>query len=79
MAKQYAGALGLLAFAAIVLRSAIESASPAGSLWTAVIAMFLFASAGWVIGAIADATVSEGVRTRFLAELSKDESNSART
>jgi hypothetical protein len=79
VAKQYAGALGMLAFATIVLRSTIHTAAPASDLGTAVFAMFFFAALGWVVGAIADATVTEGVRTQFLAELTKDERESART
>ncbi len=77
MAKQYAGALGMLAFATIVLRSTVQTAAPASDLATAVFAMFFFAILGWVVGAIAEATVTEGVRTQFLAELMKNENDSA--
>jgi hypothetical protein len=69
----------MLAFATIVLRSTVQTAAPANDFGTAVFAMFFFAILGWVVGAIAEATVTEGVRTQFLAELSKDESDSART
>lgn len=74
MAKTYAGFLGSLGMAVVMLRGAIAGAGLEGTVATAVSAMIALAAVGFVVGAIAQTTIEESVRTRLesqLGELSK--------
>ena len=69
MGRMYAGILGPLAFATTLFRGLILADSVEPTLKLAMICLFAFAAAGFVIGSIAEATVLESVRTRFDLEM----------
>ncbi len=62
MARDYAGVLGLVAFAIAIARGMIRSAGVDATLGQASLMLFAFALAGYVVGAMADRIVEESVR-----------------
>ena len=68
MAPQYAGILGLTAFATTALRGLIRGEG--GSvLFVAWVSLIAFAIVGYVIGAIAEWTIRQSVAQRIMREL----------
>ena len=70
MARIYAGILGPLAFLAALLRGMIHGGGPESVTRTAWYCLLGFATAGYVVGRLAEWTIEESVRGRFAAELS---------
>lgn len=71
MATQFAGILGLIAFAIVVLRSVIWGAGVEGTIEVACISLVVFAGLGWCAGRLAQRVVDEGVETVIQEELAK--------
>ena len=69
MGRKYAGILGWLAFALLLLRGQWSAGFDPGVLWQAMGGMLVFAAVGWTAGSLADRFVSESVRARFAAQL----------
>ena len=74
MGRVYAGILGPISFGVVVARSLVDSDRVDTALYTAPIALFAFAAIGYVIGFIAERTITEGVEARFHAQLRAHES-----
>jgi hypothetical protein len=75
--RSLAGILGPLAFVVVTVR-AIRYSTPLGeSVLTALIAMFVFAAVGMIVGKIAESAIEEAVRGRVVEELAQtDQENS---
>lgn len=71
MARTYAGVLGLLGWAVALLRGALVGAGLEGTITSAIASMIALAAVGGVVGAIAEATVDEAVRTRLQSQLAE--------
>lgn len=69
MGRSYAGILGPLAGALVLVRGAISGSGLELTLMVACGAMFGFAAVGFIAGTLADSFVVEGVRQKFLAAL----------
>jgi hypothetical protein len=65
MGRAYAGILGPLALALIVLRGLKERAGMEATLAAALGGMVLFAAVGYLAGRLAEHLVEEAVRTQF--------------
>jgi hypothetical protein len=72
MGRTYAAILGPVAFGAVVARGLI-SGDVDGTLCAAPWALFIFAAIGYVIGWIAERTITEAVEARFHAQLQAEE------
>jgi hypothetical protein len=68
VARDYAGVLGLVAFAIAMARGVIRSAGVNATMWQASITMFAFALVGYIVGAMADRIVEESVRGSVAAQ-----------
>ncbi len=79
MGRTYAGILGPLAFATVLIRGLILADGTEPTLKLAMISLFTFAVVGGIIGRIAEATVLESVKTRIDREIqaSKSEESTA--
>jgi hypothetical protein len=75
MGRTYAGILGPLAFATVLIRGLILVDGAAATLKLAMICLFVFAIVGLVIGRVAETTVLESVKIKIGKEMqaSKDE------
>ena len=69
MGRQYAGVMGLVAFATILFRGVVHADAIEPTLKLACLCLFAFALLGGTIGWIADQTVFHAVATRFNEEL----------
>ena len=69
MGRRYAGVLGSLAMAVVILRGLLNSGGAAGTLTMATIAMVVFAAIGAILGRIAQSVVDESVRQKIEQEL----------
>lgn len=69
MARTYAGILALVGMIVVLLRALKEGAGVDGTTLQAIAVMALLAVVGFVVGAIAQMTVEESIRTRLQAEL----------
>ncbi len=69
LARKYAGVLGTLAMAVVLVRATKEGWSPDSALWTAVGFLVVFSAVGLVVGWLADVMVVESVRTRIEQQL----------
>jgi hypothetical protein len=67
--------LGLIAFTTVIARGVLGGSEPESTMLTATICMAALASAGYVVGRIAEQTIEESVRgklaTRLAAEREK--------
>ena len=68
MGRIYAGVLGVVAFSTILLRGLVGGAS-SGQMINATMALFAFATFGWIIGSVAEGTILQSVRATFDAEV----------
>jgi hypothetical protein len=71
MGHRYAGILGLVAFATVVARGTIHAASAEAVFTQAVIALFAFAAAGYILGRIAEQTLGDALKAHFEIERAK--------
>ena len=69
MGRAYAGILGPLAFATIALRGVLHHAGALSTLKLATVTLVLFTALGYLIGAIAEATIRESVLSQFRSGL----------
>jgi hypothetical protein len=69
MGRAYAGILGPLALALIVLRGLKEQAGVETTLAAALGGLVLFAGLGYLVGWLAEHLVEEAVRTQFTAAM----------
>jgi hypothetical protein len=67
--KTYAGVLGSLAFATVVIHGAIHQAGIEATVLRAVGMMFGFGVLGFVLGNVAQDAVEESVRSKMAQEL----------
>jgi hypothetical protein len=79
MGHLYAGVLGSLAMAVVLLRGMLNSSGPVGTLTTATIALVLFAMIGAMLGHIAQSTIDESVRRKIEQELAARAPRGSRT
>jgi hypothetical protein len=71
MGRRYAGILGMLAFATVVVHGVTHDAGAEATLWRACGAMLVMAALGAAIGALAGWTVAEAVRARLIRQISE--------
>jgi hypothetical protein len=69
MARNYAGILGTLAFAAVVARNLVHNAAASEAVWQASVMLFYFATIGYAIGRVGQWIVDESVRGRLTIEI----------
>jgi hypothetical protein len=73
MARRFAGFLGMLAFAILIVRGIMTQATLPDTVWTATISILPFAIVGLLLGRIAQTTVNESVQATITAEVKKQE------
>ncbi len=73
MARQFAAVLGLLAFAALMLRGALVGAGLEATMVRAVTSLAAFAAIGAVVGGLAQWILDDTVREQLQAEQSRSE------
>ena len=69
MGRRYAAALGLLAFAAILVRGAIAGGAWNSTLSYAILCLCIFALVGGAAGWIAEGIIEEAIHSRLTSEL----------
>jgi hypothetical protein len=69
--RTYAGVLGCLAFATVVLHAAIHQAGIEATVLRAVGAMMGFGVLGFMLGSVAENVVEESVRAKMAQELAR--------
>lgn len=69
MGRSYAGVLGPLAFATVLIRGALQAGGSESTLGTACLALWMFSAIGYVTGRIAEWIVEDSVTTKVSAEL----------
>lgn len=69
VARTYAGILALVGMLVVLFRALKDGAGVDGTMLHAMLAMGTMAATGFVIGAIAEATVDESVRRKMQAEI----------
>ncbi|PHR95689.1 MAG: hypothetical protein COA78_29705 [Blastopirellula sp.] len=69
MNRSYAGTLGVVAFITVLIRGFLEWGGFESIMFSAVIALFLFAAIGYIVGSVATRIVDESVRNKLNAEL----------
>ena len=76
MGRVYAGVLGPLAMAVVIIRGWLNSGGAEGTLGLATLYLVLFSVVGALIGQIAQSTIDESVRVSLEQQLShQSESN----
>ena len=80
MGRSYAGILGSLAFATVIVRGLLAGADVIGTIKTASAALFVFAAVGYVAGRIAAAVVRDSVHAKYqaLANANQESEHSTR-
>jgi hypothetical protein len=78
MARYYAGILGSLAFATVIMRGLLHGAGADSTLGTAMLCLLGFTLVGLVVGHLAATTIHEGVWQRMSAELEAQSEESER-
>ena len=71
MGRIYAGILGPLALAVVVVRSLRHGGNAESTLMVAALCLLGFAAIGYVIGTLAQWTIDDSVRARVEMELAK--------
>ncbi len=79
MARAYAGVLGSLSMAVVMLRGAIAGAGFEGTVANALPAVALMGAVGFIVGWIAEATIDESVRSRLEKQLAELEQTTEAT
>ncbi len=72
MAHTYAGILGPLAFMTSVARGVVHGGAAESVLFSAWIALLVFAPVGWLVGWFAERIVADSVSGRIEAELAAE-------
>lgn len=78
MGRKYAGILGPLACATVVVRGLLGRHSVETTLLTGALCLFAFAAIGYVIGELAGWIVAESLTARMNAELAAAEAAEAK-
>lgn len=68
MGRDYAGVLGLIAFAIVLARGIVQSAGVNATLWQASLVLFGFALLGYLVGQAAGQIVDGSVRAGLAAQ-----------
>lgn len=76
MGPRYAGVLGPVAFATLLIRGLRCGATPAATVLAAWLGLLGFAALGYVVGRLAEWIVEQSVRWQFEAELAALETRS---
>jgi hypothetical protein len=79
MGRRYAGILGPLAFALMLVRGLLNGGGAEPTLWAASCGMFGFAFLGLILGETADYLVRESVKARFQQAVMQWEADQQRT
>ena len=79
MGRSYAGILGPLAMATVLLRGVKDGSAADETLWLAIVALMGFGLVGALSGWLAQLTVDESVRTKMEEELAAAASDAAAT
>lgn len=69
MARTYTGILALVGMQVVLFRAIKNGAGYDGTMLQALIVMGSLAVVGWIVGAIAEATIDESVRLKMQAEI----------
>jgi hypothetical protein len=77
MGRSYAGILGPLAFVTEIARGVSRAAGNESTVMSAVVALFVFAAIGFVLGELAGWIVNDSVRSRLAAEIAAAKPNVA--
>jgi hypothetical protein len=77
MGKAYAGTLGPLACATLIVRSLVQGGGSESTILAAIGGLFLFALIGYIAGQLADLFVRDSVRSQFQAALAAYERQAA--
>lgn len=77
MARAFSGVLAAMALVSVILRGLMFGLLPDEILGACLIAFFIFAPLGFVIGMIADRTVCESVENRFRSEIARLQSSTS--
>ena len=77
MGRAFAGILGPLAMATVVLRALRHGAAIEATLQWATISLCMFAVVGYLLGSLAEWTVEESVRSKVAAEVAAHEAAGA--
>lgn len=77
MARAFSGVLAAMAIVSVILRGLLFGMLPDEILGSCLIAFFIFAPLGYVIGSIADRTVCESVENRFRSEIARLQSSAS--
>jgi outer membrane lipoprotein SlyB len=75
MVRRYAAALGLLAFATILLRGIAAGGAWNSTLGQALAGLVIFTLVGAVAGAMAETMIDDAIRARLRAEVAKTEAS----
>ena len=67
--RTYAGILGLLAMAVVVVRGLLDRVDAESTLATAIISLAVFSAIGLLVGTIAESTVDEAVRQKLQQQI----------
>lgn len=73
MGRRFAGILGLVAFAAIVVRGVIHGSGLQGTLWVALPWLWIGVISGWTLGSIAQKVIEDSVTDQIATELAAQE------
>jgi hypothetical protein len=79
MARAYSGVLSAMAIIFVIVRGLMFGMLPDEILGLCLMVFAIFASVGYVIGWIADRTVSESVENRFRGEIARLQASAAGT
>jgi hypothetical protein len=77
MGKAYAGTLGPLACATLIVRSLVQGGGSESTILAAIGGLFLFALIGYIAGQLADLFVRDSVRSQFQVALAAYERQAA--
>ncbi|MBX7167692.1 MAG: hypothetical protein K1X74_15280 [Pirellulales bacterium] len=78
MGRSYAGILGSLAFATVVFRAALMGSGVEATCATAALAMTIAATAGFLLGSVAEMAVNDSVRAIVQAQIQPTETGQSR-
>ena len=73
MGRQYAGILACIAFFSVIVRGLLNRSAVDQTMLLAVLSLIAFGAVGYVVGWLADRTVTDAVFSKIDAELSAQE------
>ena len=73
MGRRYAAVLGMLAFAAILVRGTVRGGAPESVMDQAVVYLFVFAVLGALVGSLAQWIVEDAVRGKLASQIAEQQ------